>query len=108
MMKGSEFVDMNINIAGEIIKLQVKFDDQIFVREAERNVKGFIDRQRKACPEASNYELIAMAAYQYAFWYQQLLNIQNQAIDIVNLKTIQIDKLATDEILDTRLEAIDS
>lgn len=83
---------MTINIGGEIINLNVKFDDQISVREAEQEVKLYIDKLRKSKEEASDRELLAMAAYQFANWYLQLNKIQKDAIEIANMKTRQIDE----------------
>ena len=92
-MKGSDKVNMTLNIAGEIIKLHVKFDEQDNVREAEREVRNYIDRMRKSWPEATDRELLALAAYQFAKWYQQLLSIQHEAIEMANNKCVLLDKL---------------
>ena len=105
-MKGSDLVEMTINIGGEPIKLNVKFDDQIAVRDAEREVKNYIDKMRKSRMEASDRELLAMAAFQFAKWYHQLIKIQESAIDFVNQKCQQIDnemdgKLQESDILPT-------
>lgn len=89
-MKGSDNIEMTINISGELIKLSVKFDDQNSVREAEREVKLFVERMKKTWPNNSDKNILAMAAYQYAKWYQQLLKIQQEAIEIINLKRHQL------------------
>ena len=90
-MKGSDKVEMTINIGGELIKLDVPFNDQNNVRDAERDVKLFIDKYKKNWPDYSDKNILAMVAYQYAKWYRQLLNIQSEALEITNLKIKQID-----------------
>ena len=90
-MKGSDFVEMSINIGGEPIKLNVKFDEQLEVRDAEREVKLYIEKKRKSRPEASDLELLAMAAFQFALWNQQLQKIQENALELVKQKIKQID-----------------
>lgn len=91
-MKGSDKVAMTLNIGGELIKLDVKFDDQNIVRDAEREVKIYLERLRKAWPDYSDKNLLAMAAYQFANWYLQLLKIQEDAIEQTRRKCSMIDK----------------
>ena len=91
-MKGSDLVEMSINIAGEIINLKVKFDDQLNVREVEREVNLYLDKMRKSNEEATNRELLAMTAYHFADWYLQLNKIQQDAIELTNQKCRQIDE----------------
>lgn len=83
-MKGSDFVEMTINIGGELIKLNVNFDEQIGVRDAEQEVKNYIERLKKAWPQNSEKNILAMAAYQFARWYQMLLKLQQDALDITD------------------------
>ena len=92
-MKGSDSVEMTINIAGEILTLKVKFDDQLSVRETEQEVKLYIEKMRKINDEATDRELLAMAAYRYANLYLQLHKIQQEAIDLVTSECLQLDKL---------------
>ena len=96
-MKGSDFVAITINIGGELLKLDVKFDDQNLVRDTERDIKAFIERKRKADPDMSDRQILAMAAYQFASWYHQLLKIQNDAIEIANLNCQHIDEIISPE-----------
>ncbi|MCH5227411.1 MAG: cell division protein ZapA [Muribaculaceae bacterium] len=97
-MKGSDKIEMTINIGGELIKLDVDFDDQIGVREAESEIKLFIDRMKKKWPQNSDKKLLAMAAFQFARWYQQLINFQMQAIDITNENIRKIDNILNNDI----------
>lgn len=82
---------MTLNIAGEIIKLKVDFDEQNDVRDAERAVKLYLDRLKKAMPEQSDRNLLAMAAFQFADWFNRLNKIQDLAIETALLKSSQID-----------------
>ncbi|MCH5240821.1 MAG: cell division protein ZapA [Muribaculaceae bacterium] len=90
-MKGADNVRMNINIGGELLQLDVKFDDQTEVRNAEREIKLYIERLRNTWNDASDRKLLAMAAFQFASWYIKLSNIQKNAIEMINLKSKQIE-----------------
>ena len=91
-MKGSDKVEMTLNIGGEIIKLlDVEFDDQDNVRNAERAVKQYIQRRRANTPDLTDRELLALAAYEFAKSYHHLLKIQEEAIELAHQKTAQID-----------------
>lgn len=92
-MKGSDKIEMTINIGGELIKLNVKFDDQNSVRDAEREVKLFLEKMKKAWPQNSDRNLLAMAAYQFALWCQNLRDIQEDALEIANHKINQINQV---------------
>ena len=96
-MKGSDNVLMTVNIGGELIDLNVKFDDQNGVRDAEREVKLYRDRIRKQSQEYSDRKLLAMAAFQFAKWYHQLLAIQDEAMEIASLKCKEIDQREQEE-----------
>lgn len=91
-MKGSDKIEMTINIGGELLKLDVKFDEQNGVRDAEREVKLYIDKLKKTWQDITDKEVLAMAAYQFANWYLQLLKIQNEVIEITSLKSMQIEE----------------
>ena len=91
-MKGSDKVEMTINIVGELIKLNVDFDEQNYVRDAEKAIKIYFDRLRKAWPQNSDKNILAMVAYQFAKSYHQLQKHQEEAIEIINRKINQIDE----------------
>lgn len=91
-MKGSDLVKMTINIGGELIKLDVNFDDQNKMRDTERDVKAYIDRLRKAFPDNSDRNLLAMALFQFALWYDQLKEQQEKILEITANKCQQIDQ----------------
>ena len=96
-MKGSDFVEMTINIGGEPIKLNVKFDEQLEVRDAEREVKLYIEKKRKSWQEASDRELLAMAAFQFALWNQKLNKVQYDALELIRQKCSLIDNQESKE-----------
>lgn len=89
---------MTLHIGNELIQVDVDFDQQYKVREAERDVKIFCERKRKEWPEASDAHILAMAAYQFAKWYRQLLDEQNDAIELARSKCNEIDKSLNIEI----------
>lgn len=90
-MKGSDKVKMTLNIAGELISLDVEFDEQNSVRDVERDLKSYIDRMRKNWPQISDRQILARTAYQYAKWYHRLLNIQQEAINLSDNAILAVD-----------------
>lgn len=101
-MKGSDFVKMTINIGGELIKLDVPFNQQLEVRDTEREVKNYIDRLKKTWPDNSDRNILAMAAFQFAKWAYQMVKKQEQASEIITLKKLEIDRLIhPDKSVDT-------
>lgn len=65
---------MEINIAGERIFITVPFSQQDLVRDTERSVAELYTAWRREFPAKTDKELLAMMAYQYASFYQQLLS----------------------------------
>lgn len=91
-MKGSaDRIDMTLNIAGEFIQLNVPFDDQDPVREAEREVKNLFLYLRKKWPDFSDKKILAMAAYQFAKERNSLKDLQDEALEAINLSCNLID-----------------
>lgn len=78
-MGTTDNVKMEINIAGERIFLTVPFSQQDAVRETEKNVESLYSAWRKDFPRKSDKELLAMIAYQYASYYDHLINRIEQA-----------------------------
>lgn len=93
MKTGSDKIEMNINIGGELIKLKVDFDEQNAVRDAEREVKNFIELLKKNWPQKSDRNILAMAAYQYAKGYMMLMKSRLSAIEMAEAKTREISKV---------------
>lgn len=81
-MKGSDKVQMTINIGGEFLTLKAAFDEQDLVRDAEAAVRQFFNKYRREWPDSSDRQILAMAAYQFSFWHQELLKIQNEAMEM--------------------------
>ena len=97
-MKGSDIVEMIINIGGEPLKIDVPFNEQNIVRDAERDVKHFIDRLKKTWPDTSDKNIFAMAIFQYAKWCHQLVKIQEEAESLLNDCSHNIDNILTQAI----------
>lgn len=90
-MKGSELIKMTVNLAGEPLIIDVDFNQQNEVRDAERLVKQYIDKWKKEWPDFSDRKMIAMAAFQFAQWYVRLNKIQTQTIELAKSKCSEID-----------------
>lgn len=91
-VKGSDKVEMTINIGGEFLKLNAGFDEQIAVRDAEFAVKQYYNKLKKSWPDSTDSQILAMAAYQFAFWYKELLDTQNKAIELANKNSQLIEE----------------
>lgn len=103
-MKGSDKVDITINIVGELIKLNVDFDQQNSVRDAERAINIYFEKLRKKWPDNSDKNLLAMVAYQFAKSYHQSIKEQQETIDIINNKIWQIDEVENPDTSDNSLD----
>lgn len=82
-------IKMEINIAGEKILLTVPFSRQIAVRNTERAVNALYDNWRQQFPDKSVKELLAMMAYQFASYYDQL----RERVDAMRTEAIEIDEI---------------
>ena len=96
-MKGSDNIKMTIDIGGELITLDVDFDEQNSVRDTERAVKLYIDRMKKAWPESSDRNILALTAVQFARSYHKLIKLQEEVIETANLKINQIDSFSNED-----------
>ena len=96
-MKGSDKVEMTINIGGEFLKLTADFDEQNAVRDAEFAVKQYCNRLRRNWPESSDRQILAMAAYQFARWNGELLNDQKEALRMVSQNNKLIESCLLDQ-----------
>lgn len=90
-MKGSDSVDITVNIGGELFKIKVNFNEQDLMRDAERDVKQYIDKLKKSWNDVSDRKILAMTAFHFANWYHKLLKIQEETYDLVRLKCQQLD-----------------
>lgn len=80
---------MEINIAGEKILLTVPFSRQIAVRDTERAVTGLFNSWRHQFPLKSDKELLAMIAYQFASYYDQL----REKVDSLRAEAEEVEHL---------------
>ena len=78
-MDDSDKVNIQINIAGEMLQLAVPFGEQETVRETERKITGLYDDWRRRFPKKNQTQLLAMIAYQYASYYFALAQRQHKA-----------------------------
>lgn len=72
-------VKIKINIAGESMTLTVPFSVQDDIRDTERNVNHLFEVWRKRFPEKSDKEILAMVAFRFASYYDELLREVNAA-----------------------------
>ncbi|MDE6143664.1 MAG: cell division protein ZapA [Muribaculaceae bacterium] len=73
-MNDSDKVKMTIKIGGEHLQLSVAFNRQDAVRDAEKAAASLYDTWRSRWPSRSDKEILAMVAYQFASYYQELLS----------------------------------
>lgn len=93
-MKGSDKVDITINIVGELIKLNVDFDEQNSVRDAETAIKAAYEKLKKAWPNNSDKNLLAMVAFQFAKSYHNAISQQAVGVEDLNEICKKIDNLS--------------
>lgn len=92
-MTESDKVKMTINIGGEYLKLTVPFKSQNRVRDAEASVKKLYDNWRKKFPNSSSQELLAMMAYQFAYFYQELMEMHGNATESLDYSLKKLESL---------------
>lgn len=95
-MNGSDNVKMTINIGGEHLSLTVSFNSQDDVRDAEKAASQLYQQWRAKWPTRSDKEIMAMVAYQFAFFYRKLLGLQQNAIELVNDCSSEIEGMIED------------
>lgn len=78
-MKGSDKIEMTINIGGEHLKISVSPEDQTTVRETILSLNRHCAKLKKNWPDCNDRQILAMAAYQFAFWHRELQIIQEKA-----------------------------
>ncbi|MCH5233386.1 MAG: cell division protein ZapA [Muribaculaceae bacterium] len=94
-MKGSDKIEMTINIGGEILTLETQFENQDLVREAEFSVRQYYNNTRRKWPDSSDRKILAMAAYQFSYWRQELIKNQKMAMELINKELGLIDDSVT-------------
>lgn len=71
-MTSDKNVKIEINIAGEFIRLAVPFDKQDDVRKCEAAINALYSEWRNKFPRKTPMEIMAMIAYQYASFFNDL------------------------------------
>lgn len=78
-MNDTDKVKMILNIGGEHLSLTVDFNRQDAVRDAEKIAADKFREFRLQYPKRSDREILAMVAYQIAYYYQDLFNRHKEA-----------------------------
>ncbi len=86
-------ITMEINIAGQNIKLSVPFASQDDVRDSEKEIQDLFNTWRLRFPKKSDHELLAMIAYQYASYYRDLLGKNRKASSIAEACNEQVKRM---------------
>ncbi len=71
-MHDSENIKMNLNIGGQRITQTVPFRNQDFVRDVEKEVDRLYTAWRREFAKKTDKEILAMVAYQFAYFYCEL------------------------------------
>ena len=103
-MNGSDLVEMTLNIGGESFKLKAEFNRQDAVREAEFAVRQYFNKLRRNWPDSSDRKILAMTAWQFAFWRQEDLKLQNQAQELAQTCLDKINEISDPESFSSELE----
>lgn len=90
-MNTSDKVKMEINIAGEHLSVTVPFDRQNAVRDTERHVASMFSTLRLRFPKKSEQEILAMVAYQYASYYDELQELYDKSVRAAELLEEDLD-----------------
>lgn len=90
-------VKIEISIAGESIYLTVPAGMQRSVRATERSVNSLFNTWRRDFPEKTDKELLAMMAYQYASYYDELRARQEEARRLAEETSAGLDVLLSEK-----------
>lgn len=96
-MNDSDKVNMTINIGGEHIPLSVAFNRQDAVRDAEKAAAELYDKWRSRWPSRSDKSILAMVAYQFAYYCQELLERFETAVRMAADTDAKLDGLIGSE-----------
>lgn len=81
-MTGTEKIKMTINIGGERVKLEVPFDSQNDVRDAEKKADNLYKELRIKYPSRSDANLLAMVAFTLSSDCLELFKINSEAMSL--------------------------
>ncbi|MDE6811714.1 MAG: cell division protein ZapA [Muribaculaceae bacterium] len=86
-------VKIEIFIAGEPIMLTVPFDRQVKVRDCEREINALYSDWRARFPRKTSLELLAMIAYQYASFFQELTERYDRLTESLRITSESLDDM---------------
>ena len=101
-MNGSDLVGMTLNIGGETFRLNADFNKQDSVREAEFAVRQYFNKLRRNWPDSSDKKLLAMTAYQFAFWLKEAGKMERRALELTQDCMGKLDKINSDLTPDSK------
>lgn len=96
-MTERDTVRMEISIAGELLQLTVPFESQDTVRKTERDIDALYNDWRLRFPRKTPKELLAMIAYQYASFYEELRARYDRAADLAEAIEHRLDTIASQD-----------
>lgn len=92
-MNDTDKVTMTINIGSEHLQLSVAFNQQNVVRDAEKAAADLFKSWRSRWPSRSDNEILAMIAYQFAFYYKELAARFDQAAQLAADASQKLDDI---------------
>lgn len=96
-MNDADKVKMTINIGGEHIELSVAFNRQDAVRKAEKAAADLFDLWRSRWAKRSDKEILAMVAYQFALYYEELVARVEDAVKAAEECDARLARIINDE-----------
>lgn len=100
-MNDTDKVKMILNIGGEHITLSVDFNRQDAVRDAEKIAADKFKEFRQQFQKRSDREILAMVAYQIAYYYQDLFNRHKEATRMAEELDTQLTGILRNETTDS-------
>ncbi len=100
-MNDTDKVKMILNIGGEHITLSVDFNRQDAVRDAEKIAADKFKEFRQQFQKRSDREILAMVAYQIAYYYQDLFNRYKEATRMAEELDTQLSSILHSDATDS-------
>lgn len=100
-MNDTDKVKMILNIGGEHLPLTVDFNRQNAVRDAEKIAADKFREFRLKYSKRSDREILAMVAYQIAYYYQDLFNRHKEATRMAEELDTQLTDILRNETKDS-------
>lgn len=99
MATNKDTVKLEINIAGELIKLTVPFKQQDSVRDTEKAINKLYSDWRVKYPRKTSSELLAMIAYQFASFYYELSDRYETLAEGLSDVSGELDSIIGDDLI---------